>query len=375
MSTVRLLIAIALSLTLTLSGCTSKDAEPAEGSAVESVVTPAGSAEVEAEPKDEPDSEPEPAAEEASPKLEPAPASEPAPEPESTPAYLTWDATHYPDYYTVTGPADYDSSVQPGTKTYASLDSLGRAAGATACITGAQRAAARDDQRDSDSPDVDPSGWPAENQISIIPGITQNDYRGYLWNRSHLLADSLGGDAIAQNLITGTRSQNVGQRNNQGGMAYCETLVRDYLDAHPNGWVYYRAVPVYEGSEPIARGVWVDMRSDDGSIDQRVFVFNAANGYEIDYSGASATGWSSTSVESPAPAPATDSTDASASTSGPASPVPAGTTYILNTNTGKFHLPGCSSVKQMSEKNKQTFTGTRDEAIAQGYSPCGRCNP
>lgn len=50
-------------------------------------------------------------------------------------------------------------------------------------------------------------------------------------------------------------------------------------------------------------------------------------------------------------------------------------TYILNTNTGKFHLPSCSSVDQMSNNNKQEFTGTRDEAIAMGYSPCGRCHP
>ena len=29
----------------------------------------------------------------------------------------------------------------------------------------------------------------------------------------------------------------------------------------------------------------------------------------------------------------------------------------------------------MKEKNKQEFFGTRDEAIALGYSPCGRCKP
>lgn len=49
--------------------------------------------------------------------------------------------------------------------------------------------------------------------------------------------------------------------------------------------------------------------------------------------------------------------------------------YILNTNSKKFHYPSCSSVKQMSEKNKASFTGTRDELINKGYDPCGRCNP
>lgn len=49
--------------------------------------------------------------------------------------------------------------------------------------------------------------------------------------------------------------------------------------------------------------------------------------------------------------------------------------YILNTNTKKFHYPSCSSVKQMKDKNKGYFSGTREEVIAKGYDPCGRCHP
>ena len=49
--------------------------------------------------------------------------------------------------------------------------------------------------------------------------------------------------------------------------------------------------------------------------------------------------------------------------------------YVLNTNSKKFHYPSCSSVKQMSEKNKAYYTGTRDEVIAMGYDPCGNCHP
>ena len=41
----------------------------------------------------------------------------------------------------------------------------------------------------------------------------------------------------------------------------------------------------------------------------------------------------------------------------------------------KFHLPGCSSVNQMSEANKQTYNGSRDDLISQGHDPCKRCNP
>lgn len=56
-------------------------------------------------------------------------------------------------------------------------------------------------------------------------------------------------------------------------------------------------------------------------------------------------------------------------------PVPVGTDYILNTNTKKFHYTGCRSVKQMKEKNKKYYTGTREECIGMGYDPCGNCNP
>ena len=51
------------------------------------------------------------------------------------------------------------------------------------------------------------------------------------------------------------------------------------------------------------------------------------------------------------------------------------TTYILNTRSMKFHLPTCASVDSMSEKNKAEFTGSREDLIEQGYTPCGNCNP
>ncbi len=49
--------------------------------------------------------------------------------------------------------------------------------------------------------------------------------------------------------------------------------------------------------------------------------------------------------------------------------------YVLNTNTKKFHYPRCSSVKQMADKNRKNVTTTREEIIAMGYASCGRCNP
>ncbi len=49
--------------------------------------------------------------------------------------------------------------------------------------------------------------------------------------------------------------------------------------------------------------------------------------------------------------------------------------YIVNKNTGKFHYPSCGSVKKMKESNKRSVTATREQMIADGYSPCGNCKP
>jgi len=49
--------------------------------------------------------------------------------------------------------------------------------------------------------------------------------------------------------------------------------------------------------------------------------------------------------------------------------------YIANKNSMVFHLPNCPSTAQMKESNKIFLTGTREDAITQGYSPCGSCKP
>ena len=50
-------------------------------------------------------------------------------------------------------------------------------------------------------------------------------------------------------------------------------------------------------------------------------------------------------------------------------------TYILNTNTHKFHRPGCDSVSEMKEKNKVVTTDSREDIINDGYEACGICKP
>ena len=49
--------------------------------------------------------------------------------------------------------------------------------------------------------------------------------------------------------------------------------------------------------------------------------------------------------------------------------------YILNTNRKRYHLPSCSSVDQIKDKNKSEYTGTSEELEAEGYKPCGNCHP
>ncbi len=51
------------------------------------------------------------------------------------------------------------------------------------------------------------------------------------------------------------------------------------------------------------------------------------------------------------------------------------TTYILNTSGKKFHTEDCKSAQSISEKNKETYVGTRKELISKGYEACGSCKP
>ena len=118
------------------------------------------------------------------------------------------------------------------------------------------------------------------------------------------------------------------------------------------------------------------MEDKGAGVSYCVFAYNVQPGIEIDY----ATGESKladsaqqeeqkTATVTPTPYPEPEKQEpATGSETSQAD-------YILNTNTKKFHYPTCSSVNDMKEKNKQEFFGTRDEAISNGYSPCGRCKP
>ena len=59
----------------------------------------------------------------------------------------------------------------------------------------------------------------------------------------------------------------------------------------------------------------------------------------------------------------------------PEKQVPVSSTYILNTNSKKFHYSTCSAIKNTKEKNKKVYDGTRDDIIGMGYEPCSLCHP
>lgn len=49
--------------------------------------------------------------------------------------------------------------------------------------------------------------------------------------------------------------------------------------------------------------------------------------------------------------------------------------YILNTNSKKFHLATCKDGNRTSAKNRRDVKCTRVSLIAMGYSPCKNCKP
>jgi DNA-entry nuclease len=247
---------------------------------------------------------------------------------------------------------------------YSPLDSLGRC-GVTVASIGKDLMPT--EERGSIGM-VKPTGWHTV-KYDCVDGK-------YLYNRCHLIGYQLSGEnANTSNLITGTRYMNV------DGQLPFENMVADYVKETSNH-VLYRVTPIFEGNNLVATGVLMEAMSieDAGAgILFNVFCYNVQPGVGIDY----ATGDSWLEDSSGGTNEATTPAVTQPETTQPATQQPTETSqptatsadYILNTNTKKFHYPSCSSVGQMSDKNKKEYTGSRDDLISQGYSPCGRCNP
>lgn len=215
---------------------------------------------------------------------------------------------------------------------------------------------------------VKPSGW----HTVKYDGIDGN----YLYNRCHLIGYQLSGEnSNTRNLITGTRYMNV------EGMLPYENKTADYIKSTGNH-VLYRVIPIFEGDNLLASGVTMEAYSieDAGKgLSFCVYCYNVQPGITINYVNGDSTGPAFTrsttgNTTDSKTESKTESTEQS-STFKQNNGNEISSTYILNTNTRKFHRPDCSSVKKMKDKNKAEFTGTREEAIAAGYDPCGNCNP
>lgn len=225
-------------------------------------------------------------------------------------------------------------------ESYGELDSLGRCTTALACI-------GKDlmpTQERGSIGQVKPTGW----HLVKYDGVDGK----YLYNRCHLIGYQLTGEnANEQNLITGTRYLNV------AGMLFFEDIVADYIKDTGNH-VLYRVTPVFEGGNLVANGVVMEAMSveDRGEgISFNVYCYNNQPGIIIDY--ATGNSWESYTPDAPSVLP--DGNQA----------------YILNKNTHKFHKPDCPSIGDIKEKNKDTYTGSREKLLALGYEPCNRCSP
>ena len=222
---------------------------------------------------------------------------------------------------------------------YSDLDAWGRC-GVTCASVGPELMPA---EERGDIGSVKPTGWHTV-KYDCVDGK-------YLYNRCHLIGYQLTGEnANERNLITGTRYLNM------EGMLPFENMVADYVEETGNH-VMYRVTPVYEGSDLVAKGVLMEGYSvEDGGegICFCVYAYNVQPGVEIDY--ATGESWLAGDV----------------STAGGES---GGVSYILNTSSKKFHDPSCSGAEDIKESNREEFTGSREDLIARGYSPCGRCKP
>ena len=239
-------------------------------------------------------------------------------------------------------------------ESYGKLDSLGRCSTAISCI-------GRDlmpTEKRGEIGSVKPTGWHTV-KYDGIDGV-------YLYNRCHLIGYQLTGEnANERNLITGTRYMNV------EGMLPYENEVADYLWSNPKNHVLYRVRPIFAGKDLLARGVLMEAYSveDKGEgVSFCVFCYNVQPGITINYRNGDSDGPAYTGSGNNSRQEERRDTDTSRDDGKEH-------TYILNTNTKKFHLPSCSSVETMSSRNKKTYTGKRKYLIRKGYSPCHRCNP
>lgn len=198
---------------------------------------------------------------------------------------------------------------------------------------------------------IKPTGWQLK-KYDCVDGK-------YLYNRCHLIGFQLSGEnANDKNLITGTRYLNI------DGMLPFENRVADYIEETSNH-VMYRVTPIFEGDNLLCKGVKMEAYSveDNGKgVSFNVFCYNVQPSIKINYENGESYLLVTTTTQPSAEATTAEDNQTE-------------TNYILNTSSKKFHSPDCSSVNKMSDKNKETYSGSRNDLITRGYSPCGNCKP
>ncbi len=221
---------------------------------------------------------------------------------------------------------------------------------------------------------IKPTGWHTVNYHELVD-------ENYLYNRCHLIGFQLAGEnANEKNLITGTRYMNV------EGMLPFENKVANYVD-RTNNHVLYRVTPVFDKRNLLASGVLMEAYSveDNGSgVQFCVFCYNVQPGIEIDY----ATGESKAlpnaeevianiknAQKETTANNKTANNDKIANNDKTDNMEDINSEYVLNKKSKKFHQTACHAVLDMSEKNKEYYSGSRQMLIDQGYEPCGDCKP
>ena len=207
--------------------------------------------------------------------------------------------------------------------------------------------------------DLLPTGERGSTGMAKPSGWVQNKYEGivdseppYIYNRAHLLMWAVTGLTDTQeNLITGTRYFNM------ESMLPTELEVVRYIEN--GGELLYRVTPIFSGDNLLAEGVLMEAVSGDGTFSICRFAYNVQPGIILDYR--TGNNW---------PEGTAETSEENGETQNDGSAV-----FILNTGTHKFHVPGCESVADIKEKNRQDYTGPREELINMGYDPCKRCNP
>lgn len=163
---------------------------------------------------------------------------------------------------------------------YSNLDEINRTQSALAHLTKENygASAGRSSQK------WNPTGW--NNQAKMIDGK-----KTYVHNRGHLIAYTIsfnldddgkkvegedGSIDNPKNLFTQSAY------SNQVTFQKYEEQVREAIKAGSN--VLYKVQPVFRGDELMARGLWAQAISDDGSVNFNVYIFNVEPGLSYDYS-------------------------------------------------------------------------------------------